>query len=125
MLKISNFKVNVENKPILKDINLQVKAGEVHAIMGPNGSGKSTLANVLAGRDGYQLDAGSVLYKGSDLLTMPASIIAAGWSMQSVKPDWLWAQNSNTLKYNRKATTPRISPVTPYYSNAIHTLHHL
>ncbi|NOR41760.1 MAG: Fe-S cluster assembly ATPase SufC [Gammaproteobacteria bacterium] len=72
MLKISNLKVSVENKAILKGINLEVKAGEVHAIMGPNGSGKSTLANVLAGRDGYQRDDGSVLYNGSDLLTMPA-----------------------------------------------------
>ena len=72
MLKISNLKVSVKNKPILKGINLEVKAGEVHAIMGPNGSGKSTLANVLAGRDGYRLDAGTVLYKGSDLLAMPA-----------------------------------------------------
>jgi len=72
MLKISNLKVSVESKQILKGINLEVKAGEVHAIMGPNGSGKSTLANVLAGRDGYQLDEGSVLYNGSDLLSMPA-----------------------------------------------------
>ena len=72
MLKISNLKVSVENKPILKGIDLEVKAGEVHAIMGPNGSGKSTLANVLAGRDGYQLDAGTVLYNGNDLLAMPA-----------------------------------------------------
>jgi Fe-S cluster assembly ATP-binding protein len=72
MLKISNLKVSVDNKPILKGINLEVKAGEVHAIMGPNGSGKSTLANVLAGRDGYQLNAGEVIYKGNDLLAMPA-----------------------------------------------------
>lgn len=72
MLKISNLKVSVESKQILKGINLEVKAGEVHAIMGPNGSGKSTLANVLAGRDGYQLDEGSVLYNDSDLLSIPA-----------------------------------------------------
>ncbi len=72
MLKIRNLKVSVENKAILKGINLEVKAGEVHAIMGPNGSGKSTLANVLAGRDGYQLNEGSVLYNGNNLLSMPA-----------------------------------------------------
>ena len=71
MLKISNLKISVDNKTILKGIDLEVNAGEVHAIMGPNGSGKSTLANVLAGRDGYRLDAGSVLYKGNDLLSMP------------------------------------------------------
>lgn len=71
MLKISDLKISVNNKTILKGINLEVKAGEVHAIMGPNGSGKTTLANVLAGRDGYQLDAGSVLFNGFDLLTMP------------------------------------------------------
>ncbi|MDX2506895.1 MAG: Fe-S cluster assembly ATPase SufC [Gammaproteobacteria bacterium] len=71
MLKISNLNVSVENKQILKGIDLEVKAGEVHAIMGPNGSGKSTLANVLAGRDGYQLNEGSVLYSGNNLLSMP------------------------------------------------------
>lgn len=71
MLKISNLKVSIENMQILKGINLEVKAGEVHAIMGPNGSGKSTLANVLAGRDDYTLDEGSVLYNGNDLLSMP------------------------------------------------------
>jgi len=76
MLKISNLSVSVENKQILKGIDLEVNAGEVHAIMGPNGSGKSTLANVLAGRDGYQLDEGRVLYNGRDLLSMPAEIRA-------------------------------------------------
>ena len=71
MLKITNLYASVENKQILKGIDLEVKAGEVHAIMGPNGSGKSTLANVLAGRDGYQLNEGSVLYKGNNLLSIP------------------------------------------------------
>jgi len=76
MLKISNLSVSVDNKQILKGIDLEVNAGEVHAIMGPNGSGKSTLANVLAGRDGYQLDEGRVLYNGRDLLSMPAEVRA-------------------------------------------------
>lgn len=72
MLKIENLKVSIDGKQILKGINLEVKAGEVHAIMGPNGSGKSTLANILAGRDGYVVDSGTVLYDGVDLLSMPA-----------------------------------------------------
>ena len=70
MLKISNLKVSVEDKEILKGINLEVKPGEVHAIMGPNGSGKSTLSHVLAGRDDYEVTAGSIEFDGEDLLEL-------------------------------------------------------
>jgi len=72
MLKIENLQVSVEGKKILNGLDLEVKPGEVHAIMGPNGSGKSTLAAVLAGRDGYEVSAGTVTYIGRDLLAMPA-----------------------------------------------------
>ena len=77
MLKIENLHVEVEGKPILKGIDLSIEAGEVHAVMGPNGSGKSTLAYVLAGREGYQVTKGRVLYKGQDLLEMPPELRAA------------------------------------------------
>jgi Fe-S cluster assembly ATP-binding protein len=70
MLKIKNLHVEVEGKPILKGVDLEVRPGQIHAIMGPNGSGKSTLANVLAGRDGYQVTKGSVEYQGADLLSL-------------------------------------------------------
>jgi len=72
MLEIKNLRVCVEESgtEILTGLNLSVKAGEVHAIMGPNGSGKSTLASVLAGRDGYEITSGSVVYNGVDLLEM-------------------------------------------------------
>ena len=70
MLEIKNLTVAVEGKTILDGIDLALDAGEVHAIMGPNGSGKSTLAHVLAGRDGYELLDGQVLFKGEDLLAM-------------------------------------------------------
>ncbi|MCK5497965.1 MAG: Fe-S cluster assembly ATPase SufC [Gammaproteobacteria bacterium] len=76
MLSIKNLKASVDDKQILKGLNLEVKAGEVHAIMGPNGSGKSTLANVLAGRDGYTVDSGEVIYEGKDLTDMDPEIRA-------------------------------------------------
>ncbi len=70
ILEIKDLNAGVENKQILKGINLSVSEGEVHAVMGPNGSGKSTLAAILAGRDGYDVTSGQVLYKGRDLLDM-------------------------------------------------------
>jgi len=72
MLEIKNLHASVDGKDILRGINLTVNAGEVHAIMGPNGAGKSTLSNVLAGRDGYEITQGSVMYKGDDLLALKA-----------------------------------------------------
>jgi Fe-S cluster assembly ATP-binding protein len=71
MLEISQLKASVDGKQILRGIDLSVKAGEVHAIMGPNGSGKSTLSQVLAGRESYTVDGGTVMYEGQDLLQMP------------------------------------------------------
>ena len=70
MLEIKNLHAGVEGREILKGLSLTINAGEVHAIMGPNGSGKSTLAAVLAGRDGYEVTEGQVLYNGKDLLEM-------------------------------------------------------
>lgn len=70
MIKINNLHAEVEGKKILKGLNLEVKAGEVHAIMGPNGAGKSTLASVLAGREEFEVTEGSVDFDGEDLLEM-------------------------------------------------------
>ncbi len=70
MLSIRNLQVAIEDKAILQGLNLEVGKGEVHAIMGPNGSGKSTLSHVLAGREGYQVTAGEVLFEGEDLLAL-------------------------------------------------------
>ncbi|MBM3788985.1 MAG: Fe-S cluster assembly ATPase SufC [Acidobacteria bacterium] len=71
MLEIRNLHAKVEGTEILHGIHMEVRAGEVHAVMGPNGSGKSTLAKVLAGREGYEITEGRVLYLGRNLLDMP------------------------------------------------------
>jgi Fe-S cluster assembly ATP-binding protein len=70
LLQIEDLHVSVEGKPILKGVSLAVSAGEIHAIMGPNGAGKSTLSNVLGGKPGYEVTAGSVTFRGEDLLAL-------------------------------------------------------
>ncbi len=70
MLEIKNLKASINNKEILKGLDISIKPGELHAIMGPNGSGKSTLANVLSGKDGYEV-SGELKYKGNDLISIP------------------------------------------------------
>lgn len=70
MLKIENLKASIDNKEILKGLNLEVKPGEIHAIMGPNGTGKSTLANVITGRDVYEISSGSIQFANEDLLEL-------------------------------------------------------
>ena len=67
MLKIENLQASIDNKSILKGLNLEVKAGEVHAIMGPNGAGKSTLANIIAGKDDYEITTGTIELNGEDI----------------------------------------------------------
>ncbi|MBP0443772.1 Fe-S cluster assembly ATPase SufC [Roseomonas sp. SSH11] len=79
MLRIENLTAEVEGKPILKGVTLEIPDGEVHAIMGPNGAGKSTLSYALSGREGYEITGGSVLLNGQDLLEMePEERAAAG-----------------------------------------------
>lgn len=76
MLSIKNLNVSIDNKVILDNFNLEVRTGEIHAIMGPNGTGKSTLASVIAGRDIYQINEGEILYMGKNLFEMDPEIRA-------------------------------------------------
>ena len=78
MLEIRDLHATIDGKLILKGISLNVKAGEVHAVMGPNGSGKSTLAQVLAGHPAYEITSGEVLYKGENLLEMAPERVHPG-----------------------------------------------
>jgi Fe-S cluster assembly ATP-binding protein len=77
MLEIEDLHVSVDGKEILKGLTLSLPAGELHAVMGPNGSGKSTLSYTLAGREGYEVTSGRVLYRGEDLLALPPEARAA------------------------------------------------
>ena len=70
MLEINNLHARVDDKEILKGLNLAIRPGEVHAIMGPNGAGKSTLSNVIAGREGYDVTSGEILFENQDLLAL-------------------------------------------------------
>ena len=77
LLEVKNLHVNIGGKEILKGINLTVNAGEIHAVMGPNGNGKSTLAMVIAGKDGYEITHGEILYKGKNLFSLSVEERAA------------------------------------------------
>ena len=81
LLQITNLHATVDGKPILNGLDLAIAPGEVHAVMGPNGSGKSTLAHVLAGREGYDVTQGQVLFQGRDLLAMAAEERARALSL--------------------------------------------
>jgi Fe-S cluster assembly ATP-binding protein len=86
MLRVENLHASIGDKPILKGLDLNVPAGEVHAIMGPNGAGKSTLSYVLTGRDGYEVTQGGATLDGEDLLALSPDARAAKGVFLAVPP---------------------------------------
>lgn len=115
MLNIKNLHVNVDGKEILKGLNLEIKKGEIHAIMGPNGSGKSTLSYVLAGREGYTVTEGAIEFFGKDLLKMTVDERAlAGLFLGMQYPVELpGVNNTYFLKFalNKKLTHEGLEPM--------------
>ena len=121
MLKIKGLKASINGKAILKGLNLEVKAGEVHAIMGPNGSGKSTLASVLAGRQDYEVTGGSVTFDGKDLLDLAPEARAGAGLFLAFQYKLTFQLNFQKTKEQKTDLTPLRSKILTFSKNQ--TLH--
>ncbi|KIC71798.1 putative ATP-dependent transporter ycf16 [Neochlamydia sp. TUME1] len=118
LIEIKNLHANVENKPILKGLNLTVQAGEIHAIMGPNGAGKSTLAKILAGHPAYEITSGEILFKGQNIVELaPEERAHAGIFMSFQYPleipgvsnlQFLYASYNSVLKAKGSPEMPLV-----------------
>ena len=104
MLSIKNLKVSVEGNEILKGLDLEIKPGEVHAIMGPNGSGKSTLSATLAGREEYEVTEGEVTFKGKDLLELDPEDRAGEGVFWPSSTRWRSPASATTSSCRRRST---------------------